>query len=88
MIASYALGFQAALVGYCAAATFVTHAFEWMFYVLVAASVVIEKCLAGTNVEPEPVLLSKSPVFRSPVSRSPVSRIQVPDVPRSETRSA
>jgi O-antigen ligase len=41
----YALGLQAALTGFCVAASFLTQAFGWMLYFLVAISIVIESAL-------------------------------------------
>jgi putative inorganic carbon (hco3(-)) transporter len=40
-----AVGLQAALVGFCVAASFLTQGFGWMLYFLVAISVVIESAL-------------------------------------------
>ncbi len=45
VIARYAFALQTAMVGFCVAASFVTHAFDWLVYLLVGMSVIVEKIL-------------------------------------------
>lgn len=53
-LSMYALGLQAALIGFCVAASFLTQAFGWMLYLLVAISIVIESVLKQSQMKTLP----------------------------------
>jgi putative inorganic carbon (hco3(-)) transporter len=53
----YALGLQAALTGFCVAASFLTQAFGWMLYFLVAISIVIESALQQSHMKMRAIAL-------------------------------
>ena len=60
-IETMALGLQAALIGFCISASFVTHAFEWLLYLLICMAVVLEKILYTSSKAPVPLLSHARP---------------------------
>jgi hypothetical protein len=48
-IATAALGCQAAIAGYCAAAFFLSQAFSWLFYLVIIPSLALSLFLVGAK---------------------------------------